>query len=218
MRKRIISTIMISIMSLSLVGCGNSSDSSSAEDSSATVEEGTAEEVDDRYSGTYINLDEMNIYLDGVKYTLGKSTMGEMLDNGVNLESNNMEGFDSTIEPGKMISGAYKISTSKEGSVLCNFANDTDEEIPVTECKLHAIDYKVRRSQDVDENVIGFDIPFEITPEELIENSGEPTESRDDSYSAELKYIKEEDNMKYIESVGISDGGIDYVRLTIIYN
>ena len=209
---------MISIMSLSLVGCGNSSDSSSA-DNSASVEESSAEgDVADRYSGTYINLDEMNIYLDGVKYTVGKSTMGEMLENGVNLESNNMEGFDSTIEPGKMITGGYKISSSKEGSVICQFANDTDEEIPVTECKLNSIDYKVRRHQDVDENVIGFDIPFDITPEELIENSGEPTESREDSSSTKLSYKKEEGNMKYTETVGISDSGIDYVWLAIIYN
>ncbi len=225
MRKRIISTIMISIMAVSLVGCGNSSDSSSA-DNSASVEESSAEgDVADRYSGTYINLDEMNIYLDGVKYTIGKSTMGEMLENGVNLASNNVEGFEGTIPANTEITSAYKIDADDAGTVLCDFGNNTDEEIPTTECTLRCVSFDIRHLKDADDNIIGFDFPLDITTDEFIENAGEPTENKVNGEGVEtqgvrktttLKYDKVEGNKEYMEAMTFGEEGIESVTLAII--
>ena len=137
----------------------------------------------------YVNFDEMNFYINGKKYTLGKTTFQDLIDDGVPFEDGELDNANNNLKS-KYQSSYIKVKTGVTG-ITCwlEVFNDTDSGKPMSQCYVNYIYYFTSGSRDKSKaSIVTFDFPLTLTPDELKANSGEPTE----------KIYHNEDNPKYI--------------------
>ena len=137
----------------------------------------------------YVNFDDMSFYINGKKYTLGKTTLQDMIDDGVKFEEDDLENAKNNIKSHYQ-SSYFKIDPGvKNGCFIwIQVFNETDSGKPANECYVNEILYKVLSDEGAKQKVITFDFPLNLTLDELKANSGEPNE----------KPYHNEDNPKYI--------------------
>lgn len=137
----------------------------------------------------YVNFDDMSFYINGKKYTLGKTTLQDMIDDGVKFEEDDLENAKNNIKSHYQ-SSYFKIDPGvKNGCFIwIQVFNETDSGKPANECYVNEILYKVLSDEGAKQKVISFDFPFSLTIDDLKANSGEPNE----------KPYHNEDNPKYI--------------------
>ena len=125
----------------------------------------------------YVNFDEMNFYINGKKYTLGKTTLQELVDDGVPFEEGETDNFQNNVKSHYQ-SGYIKIDTGVKNG--CWFwievFNDTDSGKPMNECYVNEILFKILNDEGAKQTLISFDFPFTLTMDELKANAGDPTE------------------------------------------
>ena len=123
----------------------------------------------------YVNFDEMNFYINGKKYTLGKVTLQELVDDGVPFKSGESENFGNNLKS-KYQSSAIKLEIGDGWTVSINVFNDTDAGKPMNECYVNEISIYTSQKR-ADQKILTFDFPFDtLTIEDLKANSGEPNE------------------------------------------
>ena len=137
----------------------------------------------------YVNFDDMSFYINGKKYTLGKTTLQDMIDDGVKFEEDDLENAKNNIKSHYQ-SSYFKIDPGvKNGCFIwIQVFNETDSGKPANECYVNEILYKVLSDEGAKQKVITFDFPLNLTLDELKANSGEPNETP----------YHNEDNPKYI--------------------
>ena len=137
----------------------------------------------------YVNFDDMSFYINGKKYTLGKSTLQDLIDDGVKFEEDDLENAKNNIKSHYQ-SSYFKIDPGvKNGCFIwIQVFNETDSGKPANECYINEILYKVLSDEGAKQKVITFDFPLNLTLDELKANSGEPNETP----------YHNEDNPKYI--------------------
>ena len=137
----------------------------------------------------YVNFDDMSFYINGKKYTLGKTTLQDMIDDGVKFEEDDLENAKNNIKSHYQ-SSYFKIDPGvKNGCFIwIQVFNETDSGKPANECYVNEILFKVLSDEGAKQKVITFDFPLNLTLDELKANSGEPNE----------KPYHNEDNPKYI--------------------
>ena len=125
----------------------------------------------------YVNFDEMNFYINGKKYTLGKTTLQELVDDGVPFAEGESENFGNNVKSHYQ-SGYIKIDCgTKNGNYFwIEVFNDTDSGKPMNECYVNQILFKILNDEGAKQTLVTFDFPFTLTMDELKANSGEPTE------------------------------------------
>ena len=167
----------------------------------------------------YVNFDEMNFYVNGKKFTLGKTTLQEMIDAGVPFDSEDLQNANNNVKSNSE-SDCFKIMIGDYYYARVYFMNDTEEGKAAKDCFVHEISFRYDDPQDV----VTFDFPFDITMDSLKANSGEPNEEPfhydggDGYYSDTLKYTKESERY-YNNSVYEFDfvkGEFDSIRMTYI--
>ena len=148
-----------------------------------TTEASTPDSSDNGGSGNggvstgakYVNFDEMNFYINGKKYTLGKVTLQELVDDGVPFKSGESENFGNNLKS-KYQSSAIKLEIGDGWTVSINVFNDTDAGKPMNECYVNEISVYTSQKR-ADQKILTFDFPFDtLTIEDLKANSGEPNE------------------------------------------
>ena len=84
---------------------------SSEDPTTTTTEATTADSSEDNGGSTaapsgvkYVNFDEMNFYINGKKYTLGKTTLQDLIDDGVPFEDGELEDAKRAITSGSRYS------------------------------------------------------------------------------------------------------------------
>ena len=123
----------------------------------------------------YVNFDEMNFYINGKKYTLGKTTLQDLVDDGVPFKSGESENFANNLK-GKYQSSSIKLDIGEGWTVSINVFNETDEGKPMNECYVNEISVYTSQKRD-NQKILTFDFPFDtLTIDELKANSGEPNE------------------------------------------
>lgn len=167
----------------------------------------------------YVNFDEMNFYVNGKKFTLGKTTLQEMIDAGVPFDSEDLQNAGNNVKSNSE-SDCFKIMIGDYYYARVYFMNDTEDGKAAKDCFVHEISFRYDDPQDV----VTFDFPFDITMDSLKANSGEPNEEPfhydggDGYYSDTLKYTKESERY-YNNSVYEFDfvkGEFDSIRMTYI--
>ena len=125
----------------------------------------------------YVNFDEMNFYINGKKYTLGKTTLQELVDDGVPFAEGESDNFNNNVKSHYQ-SGYIKIDCgTKNGNYFwIEVFNDTDSGKPMNECYVNQILFKILNDEGAKQTLVTFDFPFTLTMDELKANSGEPTE------------------------------------------
>lgn len=123
----------------------------------------------------YVNFDEMNFYINGKKYTLGKVTLQELIDDGVPFKDGELEDANNNLKS-KYQSSSIKLDIGEGWTVSINVFNDTDAGKPMKDCYVNEISVYTS-SKKADQKILTFDFPFDtLTIEELKANSGEPNE------------------------------------------
>ena len=138
----------------------------------------------------YVNFDEMNFYINGKKYTLGKTTLQDLIDDGVPFEDGELDDAKNNLKS-RYQSSYIKLNPGVKGYyVWIQVFNETDSGKPMNECYINEIYYKVTNlvKDGEKQNFITFDFPLDLKMEDLKANSGEPNG----------RTYHNEDNAKYI--------------------
>ncbi len=131
------------------------------------------------YDTKWVNFDDMCFYVNGIKYTLGQTTLQEMIDDGVPFDESDLANAGNNLNPNYESSGFSIKLDDKYYSAQVMVLNDTDSGKPMSECVIDEIYLPV--NQDIEQDILSFDFPLSITVEELFANSGET----DDVYNYE---------------------------------
>ena len=145
-------------------------------------EEGTTEETTTSAStgstssnGKWINFDDMHFFINGKKFTLGESTLQDLINGGVPLDDRDASKYENII-PKNTESSGYRIVLGEYWTAQLFVINNTEEDKKASECVISGFYYTEK--QDGTQDVISFDFPLTVTPEELKATLGEP----DDTY------------------------------------
>ena len=193
--------------------------SAAGSETSASGSETSANPNPNPSGALYVNFDEMNFYVNGKKFTLGKTTLQEMIDAGVPFDPEDLQNAGNNVKSNSE-SDCFKIMIGDYYYARVYFMNDTEDGKAAKDCFVHEISFRYDDPQDV----VTFDFPFDITMDSLKANSGEPNEDPfhydgdGDYYSDTLKYTKESERY-YNDSVYEFDfvrGEFDSIRMTYI--
>ena len=140
-------------------------------------------------SSKYADLDNRSFVYNGHLFTLGKTTMQEMVDAGVTFKGNSDEKMNKEVGPASdgddTVHKSLTISESDSQSIGCEFINITGSSIPAKECVICYVSALLYDNRGAAFNVsesgaVEFAFPKGITREDLYANSGDPTEIDDD--------------------------------------
>lgn len=166
--------------------------------------------------GAYVDLNNMQFAINGKVYTLGKTTLQTLIDDGVPFDKDDLLNAKNNINKNSQSEG-FKIELDEYWSAQVYTMNDSDENKTVAECYIYQVYLTVK--QDQKQNIIAFAFPLDITPEQLKEAAGKPTDSsqskiNDHTYET-LEYKKE--STKYYADWGYKfefiNDELDYVVL-----
>ena len=186
----------------------------------ADTEATTAAPAADRnFEGSFVNFDDMHFFVNGKKYTLGTDTLQTMIDDGVPFNDNDIANAGNNINANYTSQG-FKIELGDYYSAQVYVMNDTSENKKMSDCFLCEIYLPVK--QDVQQNILSFDFPTDITMDELLAACGEPDENKhwvsdDDAtyYTDTIKYKR--DSEKYYGSSYYSfefvKGELEYIYI-----
>ena len=141
-------------------------------------------------SGKYVDFNEMCFYINDKKYVLGKTTLQEMIDDGVPFDENDLTNAGNNLNPDYKSQG-FRIRLGEYYTAQVFAFNDTEENKPISECYINYVYLPVK--EDEEPNILTFNFPTDMTMEELKENSGEPTNEKhtdfeDGRYVDQLEY------------------------------
>lgn len=172
--------------------------------------------------GLWADFDRMTFSVNGKTYTLGETTLQEMIDDGVPFEEDDLANAGNNVNP-NYESSSFNIKLGEYAFAQVKVLNDTSENKPANACYIDEIYMPV----DLDEpqDILQFNFPFTMTKEDLLENSGEPEdpddisvyESEDSDYKSEsFTYRKESekyygDNTYHFE---FTNGELRYVTIS----
>ena len=123
----------------------------------------------------YVNFDEMNFYVNGQKFTLGKTTLQDMIDAGVPFKDGELEDAKNNLKS-KYQSAPFKVDIGKNFNCYIYVFNDSDSGRPANECYVNEVSFHGSYTKGETQNVLTFDFPLNVTIEDLKANAGDPTE------------------------------------------
>lgn len=165
----------------------------------------------------YVDLENRIFAIDGKSYTLGKSTLQEMIDNGVTFDEEDIKNAGNNLNKNHE-SESFAIHLGKSQVAQVRVINNTDESQKIVDCKLAQIYFPV--VEDRDQDVLQFAFPLTLSIEELKANAGEPTnqsnrDTENGEHSDKLEY--KVDSEKYYGTSGYTfefmNGKLRYVTI-----
>ena len=149
------------------------------EETTTTTESETeaTEAKREEFSGKVVDFNDMHFFVNGKKYTLGKSTLQEMIDDGVPFEESDLKKVDQKIKKNqRQLTGGFRIRLDKFWSALVYVMNVDEGEKTLAECVIYRISVPSLDQGYKNEANLTFDFPLNITMDELVKNAGEPAE------------------------------------------
>lgn len=150
----------------------------SAEES-ATSSETTAAETrvkpEDKVGKKYVDFDDMHFYINGEKYTLGKTTLREMIDDGVPFNEYDLAESDSIVKADHL-SQPIRIMLSDDWVALISTINDTDDDKRTDELVIGKLELSNKKDQKQD--ILTFDFPLDFTMKDLVDVEGVPKDEK----------------------------------------
>ncbi|MGN0438585.1 MAG: hypothetical protein ACI4F4_08695 [Lachnospiraceae bacterium] len=189
------------------------------EDTQATTEASVPTPVEG-LSDFYADLDNRSFAINGKVYTLGVTTLQDMIDDGVPFDVDDIANANNNLDANSSSQG-FKIILGDYYSAQIYVGNFTDENKTIAECPICEIYLPV----DLDEpnDILQFAFPLTITEEELVANSGEPTDKNeytsDDGQYQSNTYEYKVDSTQYIGDSGytfeFTNGQLRYVYIDL---
>lgn len=118
----------------------------------------------------YVKFDEMNFTMKGKTYTLGKTTLKELVNDGAIPK----EMLDKADIVGSGITIPIKMKIDPKWSVEITAFNPTDKRAKKIDCVVNSISWKDK--EGIEQTAFNFEFPFDITPEEWEKTEGRPSD------------------------------------------
>lgn len=166
----------------------------------------------------YVDLDQRSFAINGKVYTLGQTTLQEMIDDGVPFDEDDIANASNNLNKNHE-SESFEIALGKYYAAQVRVINDSDENQKIADCKLSQIYLPVKDDQEQD--ILEFAFPLTLTKDELLQNAGQPTEQSD--YDGENNYHSDKieykvDSDKYYGDSGYTfefvNGALRYVTIS----
>lgn len=139
--------------------------------------EATTEAKREAFSGKIVDFADMHFSVNGKKYTLGKSTLKEMIDDGVPFEESDLKKVDQKIKKNqRQLTGGFRLRLDKFWSAQVYVMNVSDDEKTLDECVIYRISLPSIDSKYENKANLEFDFPLNLTMDELVKSAGEPAE------------------------------------------
>ena len=168
-------------------------------------------------SGKYVDLDNMQFTINGKTYTLGKTTLQDLINDGVPFREDDLANAGNNLNKNTQSQG-FRIDLDEYWSAQVYVMNDTDGNKVTSECYVNQVYLPLK--DDKTQNILTFAFPQDMTIDDLKANAGEPTDSRhydgDDGYDTDtLEYTRE--SSKYIGDYGYTfefmKGKLNYITI-----
>lgn len=169
-------------------------------------------------SNKWVDMDNRQFAINGKVYTLGKTTLQDMIDDGVPFEKDDIANANNNLNK-NTISKCFEIKLDEYWHAQVAVANYTDKNMVIKDCPISTI-FMPNRDGDT-QNILKFAFPLTMTESELKENAGEPSDTS--SYSSNgyvsniYKYKKESE--KYYQDSGYEfefiNGKLQYVTIDL---
>jgi len=148
------------------------------------------------YTGKVLDFEDMHFFVNGKKYTLGTTTLQEMIDDGVPFKESDIKYASEKIKKNTQSFNGFGIELDKFWSPQVYVMNLSDSEKPMSECVIYRI-YMPSIDDHYQNNAnLSFDFPYDITMDELVANAGEPKEGDKDHYDGDDGYYTDTYNYK----------------------
>ena len=190
-------------------------DSDSGDSADNGDSSGSYEAVGD---GAYVDFDDMCFYVNGKKYVLGVNTLQDMIDDGVPFDEGDIANAGNNLNPNYQSQG-FAIELADYLSAQVYTLNDTSDNMVTSECYINEIYFPL--NPDIEQNILGFNFPLNMTMEDLVAQAGEPDDT--DHYDGDNGYYKdtlkyERESEKYYSSSHYSfefiNGELRYIYIT----
>ena len=142
--------------------------SATAETSEAAATEASSSEPS--VNGKYVRFDEMKFSMNGKTYTLGKTTLKELVDDGV-LPQEQLHKAEIT---GCGITMPIKMKIDPKWSVEITAFNPSEKRAKKIDCVINSISWCDK--ENLTQNTLKFDFPFDMTPEVWEQTEGRPAD------------------------------------------
>lgn len=193
----------------------NDSDTQSSEETNKIEPEtSTSQQTVDL--GDYIDYDNIKFAINGKVYTLGKTTLQTLIDDGVPFDKDDLANAQNNLNSNSQSLG-FKIELGEYWHATVYTMNDTDENKTTAECYVNELYVEVE--EDKTQDVLSLAFPLDITPAQLKKMAGEPSDS---SHDESGKYINDrleyrKNSTKYYSIWGytfqFTDNRLDYVTI-----
>lgn len=168
-------------------------------------------------SGKYVDLDNMQFSINGKTYTLGKTTLQELVDDGVPFREDDLANANNNLNKNSQSQG-FRIDLGEYWTAQVYAMNDTDGNKTAAECYISEVYLPLKDDQTQD--ILTFAFPQDMTIDMLKANAGEPTDSRhydgeNGYYTDTLEYTRE--GTKYYGDSGYTfefkEGKLEYITI-----
>lgn len=118
----------------------------------------------------FTDFDNMSFTYNGHTYTLGVSTVQDLIDDGVELSGSG--NLDEIVDGMSNFYAGFSFELIPYRLATVSVSNFTDEALPASECTISS--FRVTNLRELPEGMIGFNFPDMFTKEDLINSAGEP--------------------------------------------
>lgn len=199
-KSKLLAGLLIMVMSIMMIGgCGAKKEESKPVEGEVQQEEDTTEpteeeEVEEEESkepatpsadlgDTWVNLDNRSFAVNGTVYTLGVSTLQDMINGGVPFDEKDIANTNNNLNSNTE-SQNFSIVLGEYYNAQVAVINTTEENKTMAECPISSIYLPVDLEESND--ILTFAFPLTMTEDDLLAQAGEPTSQ--DSYSSGSDY------------------------------
>ena len=166
--------------------------------------------------GSYVDFDNMQFAINGKTYTLGKTTLQELIDDGVPFNEDDIANASNNLNKNSQSSG-FRITLGDYWSGQVYVFNDSDAGKTASECYISEVYLPMHIGET--QNVMSFAFPVDMTLDELLANESDPTDNRTyegESHTTDTVEYKK-DSTKYYGQYGYKfeflDGNLQYITI-----
>ena len=199
-KSKLLAGLLIMVMSIMTIGgCGAKKEESKPvegevqqeEDTTEPAEEGEVKEEESEepttpsadLGDTWVNLNNRSFAVNGTVYTLGVSTLQDMIDGGVPFDEEDIANANNNLNSNTE-SQNFSIVLGEYYNAQVAVINTTEENKTMAECPISSIYLPVDLEESND--ILTFAFPLTMTEDDLLAQAGEPTSQ--DSYSSGSDY------------------------------
>lgn len=142
------------------------------------AEESSIDVIETSKSKEWISFEHMEFFVNGKTYELGKTTLRELIDDGVV--------FDDLTYAENNIKANYesedfliKLNSKKDWNAVISVGNFSDEVKTIADCPVCKICLFANNELEMDVNKVGFAFPLNPTIDDLKTQAGKPTDEKE---------------------------------------